>query len=614
MKDFEKAMEIAELQRIRVSRADAVDAGLIKYGVKCAAYFVEPEKRSMVDLQGTALRDGVAAHRAIKKLLADIKVPLTPLMLVQADSTSKSVEILKTRLLRLGFEEEQIAVHTADEPDAGLLALANDERREVLIFKMAVALGFDAPRAFTLVSMRASRDENFGTQLLGRILRVHRLLHSRARARSLPAPLNYGYVFLADPDTQSGIDKAGQIINQIQTEYAKVSNATVAYRLSDSTAIANVGPDGQTSFNLELAPDPPFPDPAMDDAIADTYQPSEFNFDDFFSPGSPDASRSSAQNQPVAVVGKMGAHRYALRPEAPRRFKTQVVSLQNDVTEADCANRFSVPVRALFDALKSKIPVEKRVLDVFSHTFQQEFNFAADLSPGQAARIASDVLQRNKVFDCRELRRALLQRMRIVMREEAMDGADDPGKVAAFLDVILATSPELLYEAQKSALASAAEIRETEDLPAEIVADAPLPTSTRNIYGIIPQGLNNWERLFADLLDSDATGIVKWWHRNEPHKPWSVNVLMPDGRGFFPDFIVGIEGRKTEDNILLADPKLNFQREDEALKVLAVHQTYGRVLIVYRGEMSRWMKVGYDEKLKKPILSGEFRISDTIGF
>ena len=86
-------------------------------------------------------------------------------------------------------------------------------------------------------------------------------------------------------------------------------------------------------------------------------------------------------------------------------------------------------------------------------------------------------------------------------------------------DVILASSPDLLYEAQKQALASAAEIRETEELPAEIVSEEPLTTSTRNIYGIIPNGLNTWERPFADLLDRDANGIVKWWHRNEPHKP-----------------------------------------------------------------------------------------------
>ena len=167
---FEKAMGIAELQRIRVSRADAVGAGLIKAGVKCAAYFVDADKRALVDLQGTALRDGVAAHRKLKATLAEMKIPLVPLLLVQAD---KSTDEIKARLLRMGFTEEQIAVHTAEEPDADLLALANDERREVLVFKMAVALGFDAPRAFTMVSMRAARDADFGVQLVGRILRVH---------------------------------------------------------------------------------------------------------------------------------------------------------------------------------------------------------------------------------------------------------------------------------------------------------------------------------------------------------------------------------------------------------------------------------------------------------
>ena len=111
---------------------------------------------------------------------------------------------MRERLLRMGFTKEQIAVHTADEPDSSLLALANDETREVLVFKMAVALGFDAPRAFTLVSMRASRNPDFGVQLVGRILRVHRRLQGRAQAKTLPEPLSYGYVFLADAGDPDG--------------------------------------------------------------------------------------------------------------------------------------------------------------------------------------------------------------------------------------------------------------------------------------------------------------------------------------------------------------------------------------------------------------------------
>ncbi len=145
-----------------------------------------PAKAALVDLQATALRDGVLAHRKLKSQLEKLKIPLVPLLLVQADSKDKSVEKIKDRLLRHGFTEEQIAIHTAAEPDDSLLAIANDEKREILIFKMAVALGFDAPRAFTLVSMRATRDADFGVQLIGRLLRVHRLPKATPKPENSP--------------------------------------------------------------------------------------------------------------------------------------------------------------------------------------------------------------------------------------------------------------------------------------------------------------------------------------------------------------------------------------------------------------------------------------------
>ena len=80
-----------------------------------------------------------------------------------------------------------------------------------------------------------------------------------------------------------------------------------------------------------------------------------------------------------------------------------------------------------------------------------------------------------------------------------------------------------------------------------------------------------------------------------------------------PDFIIGIDGRNTEDHALLADPKLNYQRDDEAPKVLAEHGAYGRVMILFR-DRARWMTVGYDEKAGKPFLAREFRLADAAGF
>jgi len=612
VKHFEKAMGIAELQRIRVGRVAAVDAGLIKMGVKCAAYFVDPDKRLLVDLEGTALRDGVAAHRKIKRTLEEMKVPLVPLLLVQADSKPKSIEKLKDRLLRMGFSDEQIAVHTAKEPDADLLALANDEQREVLIFKMAVALGFDAPRAFTMVSMRASRDSDFGVQLVGRILRVHRRLQSRSPKR-LPDALNFGYVFLADAETQTGLDLAGQRINAIQTEYATASSSTVVMRVGDHVGVSEVDASGQIGFSLELEDQSQPESHEVVDGKTEYEKAEDFDFGRFFDGSPNDGRMTSSHSKAVQVVGSTGMHRYSLRDGMPKRFKTQSVCSDNEVTEEECAQRFVVETRDLFDVMKDRVPVEKRTLDVFAHTIQQEFHFSADLSPAEAAKRAQSVLLKNKTFDPRELRCALLNRLELVMRDEAMAEADDSEKVAHFLDVILATHPELLYEAQKKAHAIHAEISEAEDLPDEIASADPLPQSPRNIYGIVPPGLNSWEQSFAEMLDRDSNNLVSWWHRNEPRKLWSVNVLMPDGRGFYPDFVIGIAGRNTEDGVLLADPKMGYAREEEAPKVLAEHEIYGRVLIIFH-DGTRWMTVGYDGKAKKPVIEREFRISDAPGF
>ncbi len=618
IKAFEKAMGIAELHRIGVSRPDAVDAGLIKTGVKCAAYFVDADKKALVDLEGTALRDGVAAHRRIKRKLEEMKVPLVPLLLVQADSQEKSVERLKARLLRMGFTDEQVAIHTAEEPDSGLLALANEPRREVLIFKMAVALGFDAPRAFTLVSMRASRDADFGIQLVGRILRVHRLLQGRAQAKNLPEELTHGLVFLASAETQTGLDIAGQKINAIQTEYAKASTATVVLRFGESlSGVGRVDKRGQIElFGLESQETGGAPslDAADDEPNAPEFEPTtSFDFSEFFGGDNATGSGDSPDQPPRHAVGPTGIQRYALRSGMPRGFKTQVVSAQNEVTEEDCANRFMVSTRELFEVMRNRIPVEKRTLDVFTHVIQQEFNFAADLSPTQAALSAEKALLKNKALDPRELRRSLLRKMEMVMREESMSEADDREKVAHFLDVILATHPELLWEAQKKALAEAAEIIEAAELPTELVSPDYLPNSPRNIYGVIPPQMNGWERDFAQMLDRDPNNLVNWWHRNPSDKPWSVNVLMENGRGFYPDFVIGIEGRKTEFGALLADPKDRFETSREAPKVLAEHRTYGRVLIVAK-DGARWMTVEFDENTKKPVARCEFRISDAPGF
>jgi superfamily II DNA or RNA helicase len=626
IKAFEKAMGIAGLRRIRVSRADAVEAGLIKTGVKCSAYVVDDRARAeLVDLQLTALRDGVSTHRLLKQELARLKIDLTPLMLVQVDSSPKSVEKARARLLEMGFAADQIATHTASEPDADLLALANDERREVLIFKMAVALGFDAPRAFTLVSMRASRDRDFGVQLIGRILRVHWHLQGRARRANFPDALNYGYVFLSNFDAQEGLDKAGQLINQIHTEYASVSPNTVVMNVCGGEGfVGTVEEGGQVNF-LPQHREPGASSLAPGGTVGSRSPGGQDDlFEDLPIPTPPDSPLDSPLFAlPLGVSSLLSSeimrYQYPLRPDAPRGFRTQRVSAEVERHNEACARHFIVNARDLLDAMKSTVAVEKRTLEIFTQAIQRELSFPATLSPERAASEANRELCRNDIFDPRRLKLALLEKLSQVMREEAIDGADESGKVRAFLNIILANSPGKLRDAQKKALAEHMEVLEAEPLPEVHVSLEPLRVSPLNIYGIYPDGLNDWERSFAAFLDMDPNGNVLWWHRNEPRKPWSVNVTQENGRGFYPDFVVGVRNRPTALNALLVDPKFFFEIEREAGKVRAAHADYGRVLILSRFDATAsraagWMTVVWDERRDKAVKDREFRLSDAAGW
>jgi hypothetical protein len=133
--------------------------------------------------------------------------------------------------------ESKIAWYTADDPNDDLLAVAIDEQKEVLIFKVAVALGFDAPRAFTLVSMRGAKDTDFGIQVVGRILRVHGRLQGPTLEQIAARAAAHGYVFLADAANQSGLVHAGEKINAIQSELSQVCPFTMVVKVAGRNEI-----------------------------------------------------------------------------------------------------------------------------------------------------------------------------------------------------------------------------------------------------------------------------------------------------------------------------------------------------------------------------------------
>lgn len=119
--------------------------------------------------------------------------------------------------------------------------------------------------------------------------------------------------------------------------------------------------------------------------------------------------------------------------------------------------------------------------------------------------------------------------------------------------------------------------------------------------------MNNWERAFAESLDAAPADVVRWWHRNEVKRPWSVSLVLPEGGRFFPDFIISIDGRKRDDGILLADPKAMWEQSEQHGKVLTEHPSYGKALIITKAGLYGWHPIVLDAKTQKPALAAHGR-------
>ena len=115
----------------------------------------------------------------LKKLFEKDDKNINPLLLIQLPSAiegqenkRKEVEaILQKKKITEG--DGNLAVWLSDEPKDTLDNIEKkDNKIEVLIFKQAIAIGWDCPRAAILVIFRESKSVRFTIQVIGRIMRM----------------------------------------------------------------------------------------------------------------------------------------------------------------------------------------------------------------------------------------------------------------------------------------------------------------------------------------------------------------------------------------------------------------------------------------------------------
>jgi type III restriction enzyme len=604
---FRTEAAIGEVARVSVSRSDAVAAGLIKPGIRAVSFSRAPGSGvTPIDFERTALRYGVDTHNAIKKELGLKGFDVTPLMLVQVESGDESVARAKQTLMDFGMAASAIAVHTTDEPDPDVLALAHDETVQVLIFKMAVALGFDAPRAWTLVSMRSSQDVDFGIQIVGRVLRVDRRLQGRA----LPEALKYGYVFVADPGVQTGLINAAEQINRLRTDIQRVASQTTMVMVQvggegtvparvPSAMVPTTGAGGGSWAQAPVGSGSP---PGKVAPWQTVVVPAGYEVDLFgiqqpaVAPTGNGASTSGSA-QTVALVEPV-VHRYSLRTDIS--FPTKLIGERfprDDTKLAGCVgDRIRFDAAALETLHREGVFVVRKDVELFDGHHETgttkvvgEMDMRGVISKGQKALFTDDYVGGLSLLP------VLVERFTEECTRLGMLGwLKSNESLEQGVYRVLGNDPQLLRRALRECMGDYVLTKESEQLPAFIESDEPLAPSRLNLYRTMPTDLNKWETAFAEMLDLDTTGVIQWWHRNQPRKPWSVNVCAPGTQhDYFPDFVIGVKGRSTPGGILLAETKFAFNTKDSMAKARADHKAYGRVMMLTL-DNGDWWTLQYD--------------------
>ncbi|KLD76825.1 helicase SNF2 [Xanthomonas hyacinthi] len=579
-----------------VSRADAVDAGLLKRGVRMVRFIArDGDTAQLVDFEHLALRECAQTHRAIRISLAEAGVALTPLMLVQVPNGKAAQEAARIYLVeQLGFDATAVRIHTADEPDPDLLLLAQDPTVEVLIFKMAVALGFDAPRAFTLAALRGARDVGFGVQVIGRIVRRHALLQARA---DLPPLLDHGYVFLANSESQEGLLQAGAQINTLTTQAPELGTQTVVTMIGDGAAlqvvrsgeplsllVSSAGVQileadegsaaiGQAGTAGEVV------DMLAGTAFAGMASAAQAALEMFAGEGA-----WPARATPVAdafVLAQDSMYRYPRRADAPDRLRGEQLPPVAVDFEARLAAHVDFSAEVLADRLRGRVQVQRRDTDLFAgdRVADDGTDLWATLSPEAVADKAEQIRLRLVDANDRELYVRLLDRFIRAIEASGADIPDNEELQMRQLDLLLVRRPGLLRDAFRRL-----RMRQVMDvdvpLLAELASAQPLRRADRALYGVFPAGLNQDELAIAERLDGSAQ--VRWWHRNLPKSGVGL-YRWDEGNGFYPDFVVCMAQRAAP-GIALLELKGEhlWGAPTEVDKSLAAHRDYGPVFMVGR--------------------------------
>ncbi len=182
---------------VKINFEDVIAEGMIKEKVS-----LNPDlKEDKLEGEGSdefILKEALKKREEIKKKFSEIgKEHINPLLLIQlpdnssTDFTNKTDEIenLLAKKFNITTDNGKLAVYLSEDKRNLENISKNDNEVDVLLFKQAIALGWDCPRAYILVLFREWHSEIFSIQTVGRIMRMPEIMRYNIEE------LDKGYVY-----------------------------------------------------------------------------------------------------------------------------------------------------------------------------------------------------------------------------------------------------------------------------------------------------------------------------------------------------------------------------------------------------------------------------------
>lgn len=196
---------------IEIKAKEVIEAGIIKKEVFINDIIeeadIEGESKDVLDIVVDA---SVKRREELKEAYKEIGANINPLCLIQIPNAKEGElilgeleDILKTKDISL--EIGNLAIWTTDRSENLTGINQYDSKVDYLIFKMAIATGWDCPRAQILLKLREVKSEVFDIQTIGRVLRMPEQKHYENEL------LNRAYIYTNNSDIKVNVENLSMV-------------------------------------------------------------------------------------------------------------------------------------------------------------------------------------------------------------------------------------------------------------------------------------------------------------------------------------------------------------------------------------------------------------------